>query len=188
MQFFTKDLTPDLWNDFKSYFEFQGSNSGCWCMNHRMPLGLDFDGEAAKLAIKQLIENKKVYGVLAYTTDDSIPIGWCSLDPRKSLPGHDCIGYDIKNDQNVWSIHCVTVRSDFKNKGVERALILASEALANKLNAKFLEVYPEPKSKEDSPFKTWNTFNGYESIFYELGFKSKNKINEFYHTMKKMLT
>ncbi|MBP9707351.1 MAG: hypothetical protein KBD78_06870 [Oligoflexales bacterium] len=91
MNLYTKELSPNLWADFEKYFDFGGLSSGCWCMNHRLPIGLNFEGEAARLAMQQLVETGRVFGVLAYCDNDPIPVGWCSLDRRKTLPGHDCI-------------------------------------------------------------------------------------------------
>ena len=51
MNYYTKELTSDLWRDFEAYFEYQGKCSGCWCMNHRLPIGLDIGGEPAKLSM-----------------------------------------------------------------------------------------------------------------------------------------
>jgi len=175
MKLFTKTLSSDLWDDFQSYFEYDGSCSGCWCMNHRLPIGLDFEGEAAKLAMKQLVQSNRVFGLLAYCEGDSVPVGWCAVDRRKTLPGHDCIEEDIACESNVWSIHCVTSRKDFKNKGVEELLSRKALVLAKDHKAKMVEAYPEPRSEVGQPFKTWNVFNGYQSLFRELGFKQINR-------------
>ena len=75
MNIFTKPLSSDLWADFEAYFEYKGACSGCWCMNHRLPIGLDFEGEAAKLAMKQLVESGRVYGILAYKTTIQFLLG-----------------------------------------------------------------------------------------------------------------
>ncbi len=175
MNFFTKSIDKNLWNDFEKYFEFDGACSGCWCMNHRLPMGLDFEGEAAKLAMKQLVLSGRVFGVLAYKEGDSIPVGWASLDKRKTLPGHDCIAEDIACKDDEWSIHCVTTRKDYKNQGVERVLIEAATKLAFEYGASRIESYPEPGSLESSPFKTWNTFNGYQNCYETLGYSKINK-------------
>ena len=87
MEFFTRELTSELWSDFEAYFDFKGKSSGCWCMNHRLPIGLNFEGKAAKLAMQQLVESERVYGVLAYSKNESIPVGWCALDRKKRCLG-----------------------------------------------------------------------------------------------------
>ncbi|MBT4790344.1 MAG: hypothetical protein HON90_02135 [Halobacteriovoraceae bacterium] len=191
MKFNFKKLNKDLWKDFQAYFEFDGACSGCWCMNHRLPMGLDFEGEAAKLAMKDLVCTDRVFGILAYVEDEKVPVGWCALDRRNTLPGHDCIGTDIDCDNSEWSIHCVTSRKDYKNKGVENFLVKAAAELAVNMNGKFVEGYPEPKSKNGEGFKTWNTFNGFESCFLENGFSKIDKeigeAGEFYSVVKKEL-
>lgn len=188
MKYYTKELSAELWSDFTDYFEYTGSCSGCWCMNHRLPMGLDFEGEAAKLAMKQLVETNRVYGVLAYEQGDSTPVGWASLDRRKTLPGHDCIAEDIDCEESSWSIHCISSRSDKRGLGIEK--ILAEEAiqLAKKMKATEVEAYPEPNSEEGKSYKTWNTFNGHESTFKAMGFESIDKnfgeCGEFYRPLK----
>jgi len=188
MTFTTKPLSPELWEDFQAYFTYQGNPSGCWCMNHRLPIGCDFEGEAARLAIKQLIEKGRVYGLLAYTEGDPIPVGWCALDRRKTLPGHDCIEEDINCHKDIWAIHCLTSRKDYKGKGVEEALSQAAVELGRTLSAQSIEVYPEPGSQVGQPYQTWNTFHGHQSTFESLGFKKIDKDygshEEFYNPLK----
>lgn len=188
---FVKDLTGELWSDFEAYFEYKNKCSGCWCMNHRLPVGLNFDGEAAKLAMKQLIESNRVFGVLAYTKGDKIPIGWCAVDRRRTLPGHDCIEEGIACEADEWSVHCITTRDDYKNKGVESTLVQAGIELVKKNNGRSIEVYPEPNSSPNKAFKTWNTFNGYQSDFENMGFcrvdKDFGSREEFYFPMKNTL-
>lgn len=191
MSLFTKELAPELWSDFQAYFDYKGNASGCWCMNHRLPIGLNFEGEAARLAIKQLVESKRVFGVLAYNEGDPVPVGWCSLDRRMTLPGHDCIEEDIACAADIWSIHCITSRADFKNKGVEALLTEAALKLAAKLKARVVEAYPEPGSCEGQNYKTWNVFNGYQSQFFQLGFEKIPKDygghEEFYFPTQKII-
>lgn len=191
MEFVTKDLSPELWPAFEAYFNFKGRSSGCWCMNHRLPMGLNFEGEAARLAMKQLVESGRVFGVLAFAKDDPIPVGWCSLDRKKTLPGHDCIGEEINCGSDVWSIHCVTARADLKNHGIEEVLCSEAVKLAERLKAQTVESYPEPGSEPGKNFQTWNTFNGFESYFLKLGFEViPNDLDErkqFYRPMQKSL-
>jgi hypothetical protein len=190
MNFYVKELKPELWDDFQAYFNYQGKCSGCWCMNHRLPIGLNFEGEPARLAMKQLVESGRVYGILAYSDGDPIPVGWCSLDRRKTLPGHDCIAEDINCDENIWSIHCVTSRSDFKNRGVEELLSSEALKLAESFKAVAVEAYPEPGSQAGQEFKTWNVFNGHQSHFSRLGFekipKNFGEHEKFFFPMHKI--
>ena len=189
MNIYTKSLSKELWEDFEKYFESDGSCSGCWCMNHLLPIGLDFEGEAAKLAMKQLILSGRVFGILAYKQGDSIPVGWAALDRKKTLPGHDCIGEEINCDNNEWSIHCVITRKDQKNLGIEEILTEAATKLAFECGAKRIEGYPEPGSNKAKSFATWNTFNGYQDCYENLGYKKIDRNfgeqSEFFYPMEK---
>ena len=189
MKIQTHPLTPERLKDFEAYFEYAGTCSGCWCMNHRLPTGLDFEGEAAKLAMRELIKTQRVFGVLAYVENDQIPVGWVALDRRKTLPGHDCIGEDIKGLKTYWSIHCVTSRKDYKQMGVETQLVKAATVLAEQLGATTIEAYPEPDSHPEQVFKTWNTFSGYHSDYSYLNYTKKKSAleGEFFLTLIKQI-
>ncbi|MCX6118584.1 MAG: hypothetical protein NT027_13660 [Proteobacteria bacterium] len=173
-QLISRELVPALWPQFEAYFEFKGSCSGCWCMNHRLPSGLDFVGEAAKLAMKQLVETKRVFGLLAFAPNDSIPVGWVAIDPKNNVPGHDCVIDISSEDSNVWSIHCLTSRSDWRGRGVETFLSKAAVDFCLSKGAKLIEAYPEPGSIPENGFKLGNSFSGYESDFLKLGFLPVN--------------
>ena len=187
MNLYSRALEPNLWKDLLAYFEFGGNPSGCWGMNHRLPMGCDFDGEPAKLALEQLVEQRKVFGLLAYSEGEDIPVGWCALDRKETIPGHDCVGTDINCGNSIWSIHCLTSRSDFKEKGVEDFLSQEAVKLAREYRATELEAYPEPDSHSDQPFTTWNSFSGYQSCFRELGFELSKEVDQFFCTMRKKL-
>jgi len=154
-------------------------------------MGLDFEGQAAKLAMKQLIQSERVFGILAYAQDDPIPVGWAALDRRKTLPGHDCIGEDIQCNPHDWAIHCLSSRKDYKNKGVETVLVNAATQLAIELGAQRIEGYPEPKSEEKQAFSTWNTFSGHQKSFENLGYTplktGNNTHSEFFQIMEKKI-
>jgi hypothetical protein len=160
-------------------------------MNHRLPIGLDFEGQAAKLSMQQLVESNRVFGVLAYRENDQVPIGWASVDRRNTLPGHDCIGNDIGCDATIWSIHCVTSRFDLKNNGIEKVLMEQAVLLVEELKGYTVESYPEPNSKVGEDFLTWNTFNGYQNTYEELGFtkidKDFGEEASYYYPMKKKI-
>lgn len=191
MQIRTRPLSPELWPDFEAYFNFGGTNSGCWCMNHRLPVGLNIVDEAARLSMQQLVQSGRVHGVLAYADGDPIPVGWCSLDLRHTLPGHDCVAGDLVHDTRAWAMHCVTSRHDFKNRGVEKRLSEAALELATSLNARFVEAYPEPDSQTGVGFKIGNSFSGYESELTELAYERVERdyglFAKFYRPMRKML-
>ncbi len=183
----TQVLSPSHWPDLVAYFEYGGDCSGCWCMNHRLPIGLDFTGEAAKLAFEQLVLSQRVFGVLAYADSDSIPVGWLALDRKNSLPGHDCIGEAIADCVGVWSIHCVTSRQDWRQRGVERILIEAANILAGNLDAQAIEAYPEPNSREGQAFQSWNHFNGYQDVYLAQGYQAREAPSEFYAPLQRSL-
>lgn len=191
MDYFLKPLSKDLWQDFENYFNYQGKCSGCWCLNHRLPIEEEIEGEPARAAMKALIEKEEACGLLAYDDEDPIPVGWVALDPKKALPGHDCIEEGNK-ESKVWSLHCLSVRTDHKKRGVEKFLVQGAIDWLKEQRAKAVEAYPEPGSQNHYPFKTWNTFNGTQELFENYGFEKIEKDfgshAEFYYPMIKHLS
>lgn len=186
MAFDTRKLTPKLWPDFEAFFDYKGACSGCWCMNHRYPMGLEIEGEPAKASMKALVLSQRVFGVLAYQDHDLIPVGWAALDRCRTLPGHDCIGLEIQRPASHWAIHCVCSRQDMKNQGIEALLVDAATALAQELGATEIEGYPEPLSDPAHPFQTWNTFGGHQSQFESLGYVA-GQSQDAYQVMRKKI-
>ena len=108
MSIISKKLSLEIWHDIVAFFEHKGSNSGCWCMNHRMRPEEVVEGEAAKTLLQQGIENDEVKGLLFYQNDQ--PIGWCAIDPLASLKGHDCIDPDKEHLSTDW-VHSLSLLS-----------------------------------------------------------------------------
>lgn len=166
---YTQFLKADLWPDLEAFFEYDNRCSGCWCVNHHLPAGLDFEGTAAKAVLKTWVESERIFGVLAYEKGDAVPVGWLALDPVVNIPGHD--GVQKREAQaRHWAIHCVVPRHDYKNKGVEQLLLQAGTELARDRGALLVEAYPEPGSQQHQPFGTWNHFSGYADVLGSLGY------------------
>jgi GNAT superfamily N-acetyltransferase len=112
--------------------------------------------------MKRRVCDSRVHGVLAFVDDK--PAGWCAVDPREEIPGHDVPSAGVGNSApGTWAIHCVWVRPEFRRQGIARALIEAAAELANRVGARSIEAYPaEPGQGLD--------FTGPPRIFGEQGF------------------
>lgn len=162
-------LTPERWDDLVRLFGPRGACAGCWCMFWRMkkPDFVKGSGEPNKRALKKLVNKGAPTGILAYLGAD--PIGWCAIAPR-----HDLIKLELHrtlkriDDWPVWSIVCLFVAKEFRQKGASVALIKAAAEWAQAQGANIVEAYPtEPGKKLPDPF----VYTGIASAFRKAGFK-----------------
>lgn len=159
----TRPLTPELWPALEAVLAPDGVE-GCWCLNHRIPAGTTAPvGEPARCEMERRTRAGEVSGVLAFV--DRELAGWCAVDPRRAIPGHDVTQAGAGDaGAGVWSIHCVWVRPEHRRRGVARALVEAAMELAAKAGAALLEAYPAaPGFGLD--------FTGSAKLFEELGFE-----------------
>ena len=104
-------------------------------------------------------------GLLAFY--EGLPVGWCQVTPRDSLPWLDRT-WRLKrvDDIPVWCISCLYVRKGYRKKGVTSALIAAAVARARSAGAPCVEAYPLDAKLTPSASGT-----GYASTFARAGFK-----------------
>lgn len=124
-------------------------------------------GEKNRRAMKYLIDNGTVPGLLAY--DGDLPVGWCSVSPRESFyalersrilkPVDDC---------PVWSVVCFFIAKEYRRQGLTVALLEAAIDFARKNGAEIIEGYPVDPGKK----KYVDTFayTGLMSAFLKAGF------------------
>lgn len=182
-----KELTPNQWPDLEKLFSASNGCDGCWCFNHHIePNTPDVRGEKAKEALKKLVLEQKTYGVLAFL--DQEPVGWCALDRKIDIPGHDCTADVALTEPNkVWSIHCFYVLPAHQKKGVARALMEKALALLQKYKAETVEGYPIFLDDKTKKTPVGETFSGPYFLFEEYGFQLSEKIDSFYTRMIKKL-
>lgn len=113
-------------------------------------------------------------GLLAYV--DGEPAGWCSVEPRTAYPyipdarvawkkrGED------KGDDSVWAVACFVTRTEFRRRGVSRALAAAVVDFARSRGARAIEAYP--MMTEPGKEITWGELHvGSRSVFAAAGFR-----------------
>ena len=115
-------------------------------------------------------------GLVAYLTEDRIPVGWVAVEPRtayprlrglptvwKGRPGED------KQDEGVWSVTCFVVRKGYRGRGITYALAAATVPYAKEQGARALEGY----AMRTQPGKmiTWGElYVGAHQVFADAGF------------------
>jgi len=161
-----ESLTPELWPALEDLFGERGACNGCWCMYWRS--GAAYHKRARELNRKdfrRVVATGPPPGLLAF--DGDLPVGWCQITPRDSLPWLNRTWRLRRvDDVPVWSISCFYIRIGYRRRGVTSALIRASIAAARKASAPVLEAYPL-----DGDLSPSATSTGYASTFARLGFK-----------------
>jgi GNAT superfamily N-acetyltransferase len=162
-------LTRERWDDFVTLFGANGACAGCWCMWWRLPRAkwTQGKGDGNKRAVRKLVNNGDVPGLLAYA--DGQPIGWCAIAPRADYP-RLATSRTLKpvDDQPVWSVACFFVARPFRRRGVTVELLEAAVEFARKHGARIVEGYPvEPRKPQADVF----VYTGLASAFRKAGFK-----------------
>jgi GNAT superfamily N-acetyltransferase len=168
------------WKDLQAVLGGRGYHSGCWCQRFKSR-GREWDagsvpvGERARRLRKQTNcgqrEANTTSGLVAYL--DGEPVGWCAVEPRTAyvrLGRTPWAGRaEDKTDADIWAVSCFVTRSDFRRRGVSRALARAAVDFARQRGARALEGYPmitEPRKEI-----TWGELHvGSRSIFAAAGF------------------
>lgn len=138
----TRILVPQEWPTLAQVLGPDGGSEGCWCVSHRFPpCESTPTGQPAQDLLRQLVQDNKAHGVVALV--DGKPAGWCAVDPRDAIPGHDCTPPTPELlHPGTWSLHCLYVRREHRGRGVSQTLIQAAIELARGYGADELEAYP----------------------------------------------
>lgn len=179
----TKVFSFSLWDAFETLFRPSQGCDGCWCYNHHIPPNYpDVLGESARLAFKQLAENEKTYGILAFENGD--PAGWCAVDRKTDIPGHDCtFPFETLEPNAIWSIHCFYVRPSSRKKGISRKLLQHAEILIRQQEGKVIEAYPTSPQARVPIFEFCGTY----SMFIANGFELVETLPPYYTRLIKKL-
>ena len=169
-----KPLTPDLMDDLK--IVLRGSwGSSCWCMFPRVsgPQWNKLPGEGSganrrRIAMRELTRRPIAPGLLAYRGED--PVGWAAVAPREELTRVEKSRATPRvDDEDVWVIPCVTVRTEARGQGVAVALVCAAAQYAFEHGAPAVEAYPRAGYERTGAD---NIFFGTEPIFERAGFQT----------------
>jgi GNAT superfamily N-acetyltransferase len=127
-------------------------------------------GDGNRRAMRALMKAGEVPGVLAYTDDR--PVGWCSVAPRSAYPvlGRSRILKPL-DDKPVWSIVCLFVHKDYRDRGVSVKLLEAAVDYARGQGAKVVEGYPVEPKKDRMPAVF--AFTGLATAFLHAGFTER---------------
>jgi GNAT superfamily N-acetyltransferase len=165
-----RPVTAARWDDLEKLFGPRGACGGCWCMYWRLRRS-EFDkkkGPGNKRALKRLVGEGSVPGLLAYAGKE--PIGWVSLAPREEFPVLENSRVAARVDSKpVWSVVCLFIAREHRNRGVSVALLRAAADYAKKKGGRIVEGYPvEPKQ---DPMPDVFAYTGLASAFRRAGYR-----------------
>jgi ribosomal protein S18 acetylase RimI-like enzyme len=167
-------LTRERWPDLEAVFKSKGCSvaRGCWCMYYRrsgsrrtLPVGVT-QAEANRAELKALVDGGNPPGLIGYRGKG--PVGWVSLAPREAYAKLERSPVmKAVDDRPVWSIICFVVPSEYRGRGVARALLQGAIAYASKQGAKLVEAYPVDKPGRSDDGNMWF---GAKSMYDDAGF------------------
>jgi GNAT superfamily N-acetyltransferase len=143
------------WADLAAIFGTTGPASRCQCQRYKLAPGESFAGFPAEERAHRLRdqtdcghpEAADTSGLVAYL--DREPVGWCAVEPRPAYGGllrNNRVPWadrnEDKNDNTVWAVTCVLVRTGYRKRGIGRYLTRAAADFARQRGARAVEGYP----------------------------------------------
>ena len=169
----THPVTPDRFEDFADVVNKNRRPTHCWCLSHRLTSGeiteLGGDGpDQREKAMRALCEREHPPGVVTYL--DGEPVGWCNIGPRSEITRLNRSKLMLPtDDQPVWSIVCIVVRSGFRKRGVTQHLIEGAVAFAAANGAPAVESHPvDPTGRMDLTMAFVGTRSMFERADFEV--------------------
>lgn len=125
-------------------------------------------GAANKRALKSIVNDGKIPGIVAYF--EETPIGWCAVAPRETFSALDRSRVLKRVDEKpVWSVVCFFVAKPSRHKGVTVQLLKAAVDYVRSQGGKVVEGYPIDARKRSMPDPF--VYTGLTSAFEETGFE-----------------
>ena len=125
-------------------------------------------GEKNRLAMKEIVEEGRVPGVLAYSGER--PVGWCSVAPREEFGSLNRSRVLRPIDgESVWSIVCFYVARDRRGEGIVEGLIRAAIDYVRERGGSIVEAYPTVLESKQAP--PTSSFMGFQEVFARIGFE-----------------
>jgi GNAT superfamily N-acetyltransferase len=178
-----KLLNAERWNDLASLFKTSKACKDCWCFNHRVPYQKALVKNAARDAMKGLVKEGKVTGLLAYEGETAV--GWCAVDPLASQTGHDYFSFTKGPvDPTTWILHCLYVAPTHRGKGISTQLIESAITHAKTSGGTELLAFPIPDDSQKKFALHDTEFSGRLGTYLRLGFLKQERLTEFYQKVR----
>lgn len=146
--------------------------SVCWCLSHRVDsrTNRSLTGRDRGEYVRGLVRRTVPPGVLVHDHDgdgDEV-CGWAGIAPRADLPVARSTKITAYDDQPVWNIFCVRVRSGFRGRGISHALVAGAVDLAREHGAPAVEAIPV--DNRGAKVDLTMAFVGTRALFESAGF------------------
>jgi len=129
-------------------------------------------GAGNRRAMKALVDGGTEPGILAYAAKRVV--GWCSVAPREEfirLASSRIL--KAVDEISVWSVSCLFIDRDYRNRGVSVALLRAAIDFVRARGGTVVEGYPvEPKSAAMPPAFAWT---GIAAAYRRAGFREHRR-------------
>lgn len=141
--------------------------AGCWCQYWHVR-GKAYDeglGASHRARLETQVREGTAPALLAYADGD--PVGWCRLGPRESFERLERSPKLARvDDEDVWSLVCLSVHVTARGQGVATALLEAALDHARSRDVRALEAYPVREGHH-----VIDSFTGYLPMFLAAGFE-----------------
>jgi len=181
-----KPLSPDLVQDFISFFESivftENPNwSMCYCYSFHFTGPVEqWNKKANRAAAIKCIQEKTMTGYLAYSNGK--PVGWCNANNRYNYQ-RLMKYYDLVDnpDDKVCSVVCFLIHPDFRRQGIAYKLLerITTDYTLRKYD--YLEAYPGKGEQSCEQH-----YKGPLSMYKKLDFKIVSE-TDTYFVVRKML-
>jgi GNAT superfamily N-acetyltransferase len=165
-----RELEPGLWPQLEALFGRNGACGGCWCQWWRIA-GVehwkDVKGEVAHERLHQAVLSGGVHGILAF--DEETPVGWCSFEPRTSLPRVErSPRFKGRPGEGVWFVGCFFILRGWRRRGLSELLLKHAITAMESRGARVVEAVP--MATHGRPQADGFLFTGTRGIFERQGF------------------
>ncbi len=185
MDYTTKPLTPETWDDFAALVEANnGVWGGCWCLGfHPDGVGEGRTPEGNRAAKREHTWRGSVHQMLVY--DDGGCVGWCQYGSPAELPS---IKNRAKYEQGTdtlpdWRIGCIFTGSKHRGRGVARAAVAGALDAIRAAGGGVVEAYPE-QTVDRTPQRGSYLHTGPEELFADFGFVRDRRIAKWRWVMR----
>lgn len=140
-----RELEPGLWPQLEALFGKNGACGGCWCWWWRLA-GVEHwenvKGEVAHGRLCHAVQSGRVHGMLAF--DGETPVGWCSFEPRASLPRLErSPAFKGTPAESVWFVGCFFIRRGRRQRGLAEVLLERALEVMERDGARSVEAVPK---------------------------------------------
>ena len=165
-----RELEPGLWPQLEALFGMHGACGGCWCQWWRIA-GVehwkDVQGEVAHSRLCRQVKEGYAHGVLAFDGDEAV--GWCSFEPRASLPRLErSPRFKGRPGEGVWFVGCFFIQRSWRHRGLSELLLKHAIGAMEREGARVVEAVPT--ATHGRPQADAFLFTGTCEIFERLGF------------------